>query len=731
MAHTSVILQEWQTFNECLNSDDQPYLLSGRKLSLGAVVAISKYSVVVEIDETCSKVIAASAAALAASLDVGQIVYGVNTGFGGSADSRSKQVEALQATLIRELHCGLGASPVARRYPATNGHGPTARNRLNHSESAENLLHNAWVRASILIRINSLIGGYSGIRQVVIKTLSQLLNYDIIPRVPLRGSISASGDLSPLSYIAGSIQGKSTIRVQSSRNGTVSDMTAAEALATAGIAPVKLMAKEGLAIVNGTAVSAGVASLAVWETHHLAVLAQLLTSMSVEALCGTDESFDPLLARVRPHPGQIDCSNNIYRFLQGSKLVYHNDGKNDLLRQDRYSIRTASQWLGPILEDLLLAHQQVEIEFNSVTDNPIIDRETDRVVHGGNFQAKAITSAMEKVRQALQSIGRLLFCQCTELINPVTNRGLPPNLTAEDPSISWVMKAVDIMIAALQSELGFLANPVGSHVQTAEMGNQALNSLALISARYTHTAVDVLAQLAAAHLFAVCQALDLRAFDLAFQRGLEPQLMQATQQAFAQDSGMRSENGGGHPMLEELWSSFLVRLEQTTKMDADRRFRTIMESLHPVIIRYSKPEQQYSSSSSSSSDATFVSTLQHWTNTCALLCQHTFTASMEAYSRHPDATPYLGIAARRMYVFVRRTLRVPFLRAAHIRTPYPETMKGDSTSVDEPNGDEEEGYHGSGNPDSNTVGSYIGTIYEALRSGELYGPAMECLRDIR
>ncbi|KAI4230656.1 MAG: hypothetical protein LQ349_006122, partial [Xanthoria aureola] len=154
-------------------------------------------------------------------------------------------------------------------------------------------------------------------------------------------------------------------------------MTAAEALAAAGIAPVNLMDKEGLAIVNRTAVSAGVASLAIWETHQLPVLAQLLNCMDVEALCGTDESFVPFLARVWPHPGQIDCSNNIYRFLESSKLVYRNDGKSgDLFRQDRYSIRTTFLWLSPLLEDLFLVYQQVEIEVNSVTDNPIIDRES-------------------------------------------------------------------------------------------------------------------------------------------------------------------------------------------------------------------------------------------------------------------------------------------------------------------------------------------------------------------
>ena len=173
-----------------------------------------------------------------------------------------------------------------------------------------------------------------------------------------------------------------------------------------------------------------------------------------------------------------------------------------------------------MLEDLLLAHKQITVECNSVTDNPLISA-SGKALHGGNFQAKAVTSAMEKTRQRLQTIDRMLFAQCTELINPATNCGLPPNLVPDEPSESFIMKGVDIMVAALQSELGFLANPV-NHVQTAEMGNQALNSLALISARYTHNALDLLSKLASAHLFVLCQALDLRAMHERFLEQLAP-----------------------------------------------------------------------------------------------------------------------------------------------------------------------------------------------------------------
>ena len=149
------------------------------------------------------------------------------------------------------------------------------------------------------------------------------------------------------------------------------------------------------------------------EAHCQAVLSQVLTAMAVEALCGNDESFDPFFAQVRPHLGQIESARNIYTFLKDSKLVYRNNGSDDASsqRQDRYSIRTASQWIGPVLEDLLLAHQQVTTELNSVTDNPLIDTGTSpaRMLHGGNFQAKAITSAMEKVRQGCRHSGRKIL----------------------------------------------------------------------------------------------------------------------------------------------------------------------------------------------------------------------------------------------------------------------------------------------------------------------------------
>ena len=261
-------------------------------------------------------------------------------------------------------------------------------------------------------------------------------------------------------------------------------------MAEHGIEPVLLEMKEALAIVNGTATSCAVSALALHDVDGLTVLSQLLSAMSVEALRGSKESFQPLLSEVRPHCGLFEASRNIRDFLSGSRLTRDEDDEATTLRQDRYSIRTADQWIGPVLEHLSFAHTQLTIECNSITDNPIISPDA-HAIHGGNFQARAAASAVDKTRQATFIIDRMLFAQAIELANPATSRGLPPNPFVDEPSVSFIMKAVDSQSAALVSG----------------WGNQSLNFLAFVSAHYLQIAADILSILVASHLLAVCQAL--------------------------------------------------------------------------------------------------------------------------------------------------------------------------------------------------------------------------------
>ena len=618
-------------------------------------------------------------------------MLGVNTGFGGSADTRTSSLEELQKTLIRQFHSGILVGPNILKPSSESKEDSVSRSSATLLEgvlpvndpTTMTCMPEAWARATMAIRVNSLAKGYSGVRVDLIQRILDLLNKNITPQIPLRGSISASGDLMPLSYVGGALQGSPSIMVWTGEGRDRRVATAEVALRTASLQPISLGPKEGLAIVNGTAASTGVAALAMHDANCLAVLAQVLTAMSIAALTGTDESVDPFFARVRPHPGQMESSHNIRAFVKGSKLVQHNDGRKEgVLRQDRYSIRTAAQWIGPVLEDLQLATQQVTIECNSTTDNPLIEPQSGRMLHGGNFQAKALTSAMEKTRSGLQSLGQMLFAQCTELINPKTNNGLAPNLAADEPSESFLMKPIDIMIAALQSELGFLSNTVGNHVLSAEMGNQSLNSLALISARYTHTALDVLSQLCAAQIFALCQALDLRVMDISFLEVLQPIIRSETKKLL----NRLGQQDDLEDLWNTIWSELLSHLDHTTSMNSEPRFTTVFKLMQSTLIEFI-----------SSASADSIPALKEWRETCRESALKAFHSNIESYSAHPNATPYLGLACSRIYNFVRQDLSVPFFRAD-------EKMNC-------------------------TVGACTTAIYQSIRNGTMFLPVMECLRE--
>jgi phenylalanine ammonia-lyase len=381
-----------------------------------------------------------------------------------------------------------------------------------------------WIRAAMLIRCNTLLRGHSGLRLELVQALLLLLRKGMTPIVPLRGSISASGDLIPLSYIAGMLEGNPDIRVCT----PTSVVSADKALELAGLEPITLGPKEGLGLVNGTAPSAALGCLAVHEENKLLLLAQGLVAMSCEALLGKAENYHPFISSVCPHPGQVECSATILHFLEGSSLVQclkEEDKFRPGLAQDRYALRGAPQWLGPQIEDICSVLSQINVELNSISDNPIIDIKSGEVYSGANFISSSVANGVEKTRLALQMVGKLLFSLSSELINPSMNSGLPPNLVADDPSLSFTMKGIDISMAAYLSELGYLANPVTPHAQSAEMHNQSINSLTLISGRYTIQAADVVTQMCAAHLFAVCQALDLRVLHMTYLKALRSKLV--------------------------------------------------------------------------------------------------------------------------------------------------------------------------------------------------------------
>ncbi|KAH9944638.1 phenylalanine ammonia-lyase [Amylocystis lapponica] len=561
----------------------KPVLVDGQTLSIPAVTAAARYGASVTLDGSVEiqDRVARSRAVIVDKVNAETSVYGVSTGFGGSADTRTNDPLALGHALLQHQHVGVLPSQVEKPLAVLPLQDPLTSTSMPES----------WVRGAILIRMNSLIRGHSGVRWVLIEKMGALLREGITPLVPLRGSISASGDLSPLSYIAGLLTANPSIRAYDgpAKFGARQIVASSQALAAHGIEPIPLASKEHLGILNGTAFSASVAALALHDAVHLALLAQVCTAMGTEALVGTQASFDPFIHAVaRPHPGQVEAAAVISALLSGTQLAETHEQERHIsddageLRQDRYPLRTAAQFIGPQIEDILSALATITLECNTTTDNPLIEAETGKVHHGGNFQAMAVTNAMEKTRLSLHHIGKLLFAQCTELMNPAMNRGLPPSLASTDPSLNYHTKGVDIHMAAYVGELGHLAGPVSTHVQSAEMHNQAVNSLALVSGRATINAIEVLSLLTAAYLYTLCQALDIRAMQDELQIGMKL----IVQDELTANFGKYASGADLAELFDPVWRAMSLALDTTSTMDAVPRMRKVAASTSTPIVDF-------------------------------------------------------------------------------------------------------------------------------------------------
>lgn len=406
-----------------------------------------------------------------------KVVYGVTTGVG---DSCVRSVpEDLVGELSRQISrfhgCGLG----------------------RHFDEDTSL-------AILLVRLVSLARGYSAVRLELLELLRDLINHRIIPRIPEEGSVGASGDLTPLSYVAAVIMGEREVW----QNGATT--AAGPVLTAAGLKPLELRPKEGLALMNGTAVMTAVACLAFDRARYLSRLSTRLTAMVAEVFHGNKAHFDPRISDCKPHPGQVRVAARI-----AADLQYNGNHDRDLENriQDTYAIRCAPHVVG-VLEDALdWAHSWIETELNSVNDNPLIDPENGDVLHGGNFYGGHIAFAMDALKTAVANVADLLDRQMALLVNDKRNRGLPLNLSGASAGrlpVNHGFKAIQIACSAWTAEALKLCMPASVFSRSTESHNQDKVSMGTIAARDCVRVLELTEQVFAGSALGAAQAFDLR-----------------------------------------------------------------------------------------------------------------------------------------------------------------------------------------------------------------------------
>src|SRR5690606_20237944 len=378
-------------------------------------------------------------------------------------------------------------------------------------------------RAILASRLASLSRGYSGVRTELLERLVDYINRDIVPVIPEEGSVGASGDLTPLSYVAASLVGEREVYYK----GEIKPV--AEVLGREQLQPLHLMPKEGLAIMNGTAVMTAVACLAFDRAAYLAKLATRLTAMVSVALKGNSNHFDEKLFSVKPHPGQ----GQIAAWIR-SDLRTHEVARNSDRLQDRYSVRCAPHIIGVLQDSLGWMRQFIETELNSANDNPIIDGEEEHVLHGGHFYGGHIAFAMDALKVAVANIADLIDRQLALLVDVKFNNGLPSNLSGATPDRAMInhgFKAVQIGVSAWTAEALKHTMPASVFSRSTECHNQDKVSMGTIAARDCERVLELTEQVAAAGLLAGTQALYLRKNEADFdQSAITPALERMYQQ---------------------------------------------------------------------------------------------------------------------------------------------------------------------------------------------------------
>jgi len=445
-------------------------IINGSNLTIIDVVNVARNGYKVEIAKEVIDKINLSRSIVDEFVDNKKVVYGITTGFGKFSDVLISKEDSrdLQRNLIVSHSCGVGEP-----------------------------LSDDIARAVMLLRANALVKGFSGIRLSTIEKLLEVLNSGIIPLIPEKGSLGASGDLAPLSHMVLVLLGEGEAKYNGKK------MTGAEALKEAGIEPIHLTSKEGLALINGTQVMTAVGTLAAYDAINLVKLADISASMTLEALNGITDAFDKRIHEIRPHKGQLNTAENLLKIVEGSSLTSR---QGELRVQDAYALRCLPQIHGASKDALNYVIDKINIEINSVTDNPIIIPEDKVAISGGNFHGQPMALAFDFLGIALSEIANSSERRIERLVNPSLS-GLPAFLTPKGGLHSGFMIA-QYSAASLVSENKVLAHPASVDSIPSSANQEDHVSMGTIAARKARDIIFNAMNVIAIELLSATQAID-------------------------------------------------------------------------------------------------------------------------------------------------------------------------------------------------------------------------------
>ena len=464
------------------------FVIQPGRLTLAQLRAVVRASaetpLCVSLDPASAQAIRAGAATVERIVLQGAPAYGINTGFGKLAQTHipNSQLEELQRNLV-----------------------------LSHSAGVGPPLADEVVRLVVVLKVASLARGYSGVRPLIVEALLALLNAGVYPQIPSKGSVGASGDLAPLAHLSALLLGLGEASVPDDAAGPVSRrrvLPAIDALRIAGLKPMTLAAKEGLALLNGTQVSTALALCGLFAAEDVFAAATVAGAMSVDAAMGSDTPFDPRIHALRGQPGQIAVAA-VYRSLLAGSAIRESHLVGDDRVQDPYSLRCQPQVMGACLDILRNAAATLVIEANGVTDNPLVFPETAEVLSGGNFHAEPVAFAADHLALAIAEIGAMSERRISLLVDPSLS-GLPPFLVEEAGLNSGYMIA-QVTAAALASENKSLAHPASVDSLPTSANQEDHVSMATFAARRLGDMAANTAYIVAVELLAAAQGIDLRA----------------------------------------------------------------------------------------------------------------------------------------------------------------------------------------------------------------------------